>query len=98
MSLRVVKRKDRNDTLTIVGTIRLRSGQRLRVRQGAQSNDPQLAAEEAAVIEAQLLRADWHGERRGHRSFAEAVNAYLEAEPRSLADKTRLHLYIKGAG
>jgi integrase len=98
MPLRVVKRTDRKDVLTIVGTIRLGSGQRLRIRQSAASNNSQLAAEEAAVIEAQLLRSDWHGERRGTRSFAEAVVSYLEAGARGNAEKKRLHRILKALG
>jgi integrase len=98
MPLHIVKRADRKNALTIIGTIRLGSGQRIRIRQSAQSNDPKLAAEEAAILETQLLRSDWHGERRGHRSFAEAVNAYLEAEPRSNAEKKRLHRILRALG
>ena len=58
-----------------------------RIRKRAESNDYRLATEEAATLEAELLRAEWHGERRGARSFAEAVNSYLTSSPRS--DNTR---------
>jgi integrase len=78
MPLTVIRRNDRADVLTIVGTV---AGQRIRRR--AQSNDPKLAAEEAAALETEILRTEWHGERRGTRSFAEAALSYLEAVPRS---------------
>jgi integrase len=73
-----ITRRASTDALTISGTV---AGQRIRRR--AQSNDPKLAAEEAAALEADLLRTAWHGERRGSRSFAEAALSYLEAAPRS---------------
>ena len=73
MPLSVVRRKS-TGALTIAGTV---AGRRV------QSNDPKLAAEEAAALEADLLRTAWHGERRGSRTFAEAALSYLEAAPRS---------------
>jgi integrase len=82
MPLRVIPHKPTGG-LTITGTV---AG--TRVRRRAQSNSPKLAAEEASTIEANLLRAAWHGERRGSRTFAEAVTAYLEAKPRSESTKT----------
>lgn len=63
---------------TIVGSV---GG--LRIRRRAQSHDKKLAGEEAAALEAQLLRDAWHGQRRGVRPFAEAALSYLEAAPRS---------------
>jgi integrase len=63
---------------TITGTV---VGQRIRRR--AQSNSVQLAREEATTLEAEILRTEWHGQRRGARSFAAAVQSYLEAAPRS---------------
>jgi hypothetical protein len=63
---------------TITGTV---AGQRIRRR--AQSSDAKLAREEAATLEAEILRTAWHGQRRGARSFAAAVQSYLEAAPRS---------------
>jgi integrase len=77
MSLAITRRAS-TGALTISGTV---AGQRIRRR--AQSNDPKLAVEEAAALEADLLRTAWHGERRGSRSFAEAALSYLEAAPRS---------------
>jgi integrase len=91
MPLRVTRRHS-TGALTISGTV---AGRRIRRR--AQSNEPKLAAEEAATLEARLLRTEWHGERRGARSFAEAVLSYLDALPRSprtLATLRRLQIAV----
>lgn len=90
--LRVVIRPD-TGSLTIVGTV---NGQR--IRQSAKSSRPDLAREEAALIEAKLLRADWHGERRSARSFAQAALSYLEAAPRSEPEKARITRLLKALG
>jgi integrase len=82
MPLKIVRRAD-TGALTIVGTVSLSTGERLRVRQRAQSDRRSLAAEEAVAIEAQLLREAFHGERRGSRPFAAAVTSYIKAQPRS---------------
>ena len=84
MPLTVVRRKS-TGALTITGTV---AG--TRVRRRAESNDPKLAAEEAAALEADLLRTAWHGERRGSRTFAEAALSYIEAASRSDSTKTRV--------
>jgi integrase len=84
MPLRVIKRKS-TGALTISGTV---AGQRIQRR--AQSDKLALAREEAAAIEAEILRTEWHGERRGARSFDEALVSYLEAQPRSDSEKRRL--------
>jgi len=73
-----VTRRASTGALTITGTV---AGQRIRRR--AQSDSPKLAEEEAAALEAEILRSAWHGERRGSRTFAEAALSYLEAAPRS---------------
>jgi hypothetical protein len=67
MPLKVIRRKE-TGSLTIDGTV---AGQRIRRR--AASNNVSLAREEAAALEAETLRQEWHGERRGARSFSEAV-------------------------
>src|SRR5579883_1390812 len=92
MTLKITRRKD-TGALTISGTV---AGQR--VRQRAQSDDRKLAEEEAAALEAKLLRAEWHGERRGARSFAEAVVSYLAAEERSQSTKARLNRILCALG
>lgn len=92
MPLKIIHRRDRG-TLTISGTV---AGQRVRRR--AQSNSLALAREEAATIEAAILRSAWHGERRGARSFAEAALSYLEAEPRSENHKARIHRLLRAMG
>ncbi len=92
MPLKITRRKD-TGAFTIVGTV---AGQRVRLR--AQSDDRRLAEEEAAALEAKLLRAEWHGERRGARSFAEAVVSYLSAEARSASTKGRLNRILKAMG
>lgn len=92
--LRVVIRKWKGgEALTIVGTI---AGQRIRRR--AQSNRRALAQEEAAHIEAELLRTEWHGERRGARPFAQAVTSYIDSAPRSAGDQDRLNRILKTLG
>src|SRR6516165_9582525 len=92
MPLTVTRRKS-SGALTITGTV---AGTRIRRR--AQSDDPKLAAEEAATIEADLLRAAWHGERRGARSFAEAVTSYLEAAPRTESTRARVRRLLLALG
>jgi hypothetical protein len=88
-----VTRRASTGALTISGTV---AGQRIRRR--AQSNDSKLATEEAAALEAELLRTAWHGERRGTRTFAEAALSYLEAAPRSPNHKARIHRLLKAMG
>jgi integrase len=62
-----------------------------RIRRSAQTADRGLAREQAATIEANLFRTAWHGERRGTRSFAEAVISYVKAAPRSKNQKAAIH-------
>lgn len=97
MPLKIVRRKD-TGALTIAGTVKLPDGSRVRVRARAQSDDLAIAREEAAALEAQMLRDAWHGQRRGVRSFGEAVIAYLESEPRSAGTKRRLHRLLRAIG
>jgi integrase len=92
MPLHVVRRKD-TGSVTISGTV---AGQRIRRR--AQSDNLALAREEAAALEAQILRTEWHGERRGARSFAEAVISYLEAAQRTYGTKRRLNRILTALG
>lgn len=92
MSLRVSRRKE-SGSLTIIGTV---AGQRIRRR--AASDNISLAREEAAALEAQILRSEWHGERRGTRSFAEAVISYLDIAPRAIGDKRRLGRILLALG
>lgn len=61
MPLTVVRRKQ-TGAITISGTIRLMGGLTMRVQRRAASNDPTLAAEEASVLEAEILRYDWYGQ------------------------------------
>jgi integrase len=92
MPLKIVRRKS-TGALTITGTVAGR-----RVQRRAQSNDPKLAQEEAAALEAELLRTAWHGERRGSRTFAEAVTGYLGAVPRHENTKRRLRRLLLALG
>ena len=94
MPLRVIKRPDRTG-LWIQGRI---EGYPKRIRKRAQSDRQKLAREEAAALEAQILRTLWHGERRGTRSFAEAVLSYLDAEPRSANHRKRLNRLLTALG
>ena len=94
--LRIERRLDKTGKTqgyTITGTV---AGQRIRAR--AQSHDPRLAREEAATWEAAILRTQWHGERRGSRSFAAAVLAYFEAQPRSAATQKRYNRVLRAVG
>jgi len=90
--LRVVRRAD-TGSLTIEGTV---AGERIRRR--ASSNNYRLAKEEAATLEAEILRSEWHGPRRGARPFAEAVSLYLDADQRSPGTHRRLQLILEAAG
>jgi integrase len=84
MPLKVVKRRS-TGALTISGTV---AGQRVRRR--AQSDTLALAREEAAALEAEMLRAAWHGPKPGAHSLVEAMRSYLEAVPRGSATQARL--------
>ncbi|MBV9863302.1 MAG: site-specific integrase [Alphaproteobacteria bacterium] len=97
MPLKIVRRKD-TGALTITGTVNLPDGSRRRIRARAQSDAPAIAREEAASLEARILRNAWHGERRGARSFAEAVESYLKAEPRRAATVRRLVRIVRALG
>jgi integrase len=98
MPLKVVRRKNRHNALTISGVLRLASGKRVKIEQRAATNDLKLAEEEARILEAQILRTDWHGERKGTRSFAGAVLAYFEDEPRTDGTKARYNRVLKAIG
>lgn len=97
MPLKVTRRKD-TGTLFIVGRVKLPTGERIRVRARAGSNRVDLAAEEAAALEARILRDAYHGKRRGVRRFAEAVESYLKAEARADGDKKRLRRIMIALG
>ena len=92
MPLRVIRRRS-TGALTISGTI---AGQR--IRQRAQSNDLALAREEAVAVEAEILRTEWHGERRRTHTFAEAAQSYLAAAPRSEGQQRRVERLIAALG
>ena len=92
MPLTITRRRS-TGALTITGTV---AGQRVRRR--AQSNDPKRAAEEAAILEAEILRTEWHGERRGARPFAEAALSYIEAEQRSENHRARINRLLRAMG
>lgn len=90
---RINKTTGKADGWTIAGYV---AGQRVRRR--AQSDDAKLARKEAALLEAEILNTAWLGERPGVRSFAEAVVAYFEAEPRSEATQKRYNRVLRGVG
>ena len=50
------------------------------------------------LLESQLLRDAWHGERRGARSLGEAILAYLDHAPRAEGDKRRLARILTALG
>lgn len=97
MPLKIVRRTD-TGSLTISGTVKLPDGSRVRVRARAGSNDRDLAEEEARALEARILRDAYHGQRRGARSFSEAVVSYVESAPRSTATKALLHRLLRALG
>jgi integrase len=84
MPLKVVRRKSTGAFATS-GTV---AGQRVRRR--AQSDTLTLAREEAATLEAEMLRTEWHGPKPGAHSLAAAMRSYLEAVPRGAATRARL--------
>jgi len=90
--LRIERRPD-TGALTIVGTV---AGERIRKR--AESDNLRLAQEEAAALETELLRTQWHGPRRGTRRFAEAVKLYVETEERSQSTLDRLERLVQVMG
>jgi len=90
--LRIERRPD-TGALTIVGSV---AGERIRKR--AQSDILRLAQEEAAALETELLRTQWHGPRRGTRPFAEAVKLYVETAPRSQSTLDRLRRLVEAIG
>ena len=92
MPLKVVRRRS-TGALTITGTV---AGQRIQRR--AASNSRALAEEEAAILEAEILRTGWHGERRGARTLTEAMLAYCEAEPRPQGTLDRLRRIRRALG
>jgi hypothetical protein len=73
--IRVIRRKD-TGSLSLDGHVNVQ-----RIRRCAQSDDPKLANEEAAALEAELLRTAWHGERRGARSLAAGPPVASAGEP-----------------
>ncbi len=83
MPLRVITRAD-TGTLWIVGTVTPAGAKvGVRVRRRAGSDNEKLAREEAATIEASVLRDFHHGAKPGTRSFAAACSAYLTHQERS---------------
>jgi integrase len=98
MPLKVERRKD-TGTLWIVGTVKpAGQTQGVRVRRRAGSDDPALAREEAAALEAQLLRNVWHGEKAVARGFGAAALSYLKHQERSPGSKAlvrRLLLHFR---
>ena len=90
---RINKTTGKTDGFTITGVV---AG--VRIRRRAQSTQRTRAAEEATSLEAQLLHDAWHGERRGARSFGEAILSYLQAGPRAAGDRRRLTRILKAVG
>ncbi len=70
--------------LWITGTVTpAGSDKGVRIRRRAGSDDRRLAEEEAAALTAQIIKDAHHGERRGARSWGEAVASYRLIETRS---------------
>jgi integrase len=90
--LKVVRRKS-TGALTISGSV---AGQRIQRR--AASNNPTLAEEEAATLEADILRSAWHGQRKGSRTFADAALSYLQSAPRSPKQQAQVRRLVVALG
>jgi len=87
MPLVVTLRPD-TGTLWITGTVKpsgALTGRRVRQRAG--SDDPATAREEAAAIEARILRDFHHGEKPSTHTFLEACQSYLKHQERSVGTK-----------
>lgn len=83
MPLEVVRRPGR-DGWWIVGTITPAGARKgVRIRRRAGSDKEGIAREEAAALEAKVLRDFHHGERPAARSWNDAVKAYIRHESRS---------------
>ena len=93
MPLRVIRRKDRGNALTIVGEV---CG--VAIRQRAQSDSSATAREEASLLEAEIIRRHHLGERRGAHTFSAAVNSYVAADRRSPSTLARLHRILRALG
>ena len=98
MPLKIIRRPD-TGALVISGTVRPAGAPKgILVRRRAGSDDEALAREEAARLEAEILRTAWHGERPGVRGFAEAALSYLTHDTRTPGTKAlvrRLTLYFR---
>jgi integrase len=94
MSLKVIRRKDTGN-LQINGTV---AGQR--IRQAAKAQSVSLAREEAAALEARLLREQFHGrpKDRADRTFAEIAEAYLNFQERHPAQVERVENIVFAMG
>jgi integrase len=91
MPLRIVRRKNRGGALTISGSLKLSDGSSIRIERRASTDNVKLAEEQAAVLEAQILRTSWHGAPKGDRLLITAIKSFGEATPRSDGVKRRLH-------
>jgi integrase len=86
----------RAGSLVIAGTVTPAGAQQgVRVRRRAGSNDVRLAREEAAALEAQILRDHYHGARAAVRGWAEAVVSYLTHQPRGPGTKALLARLVR---
>ena len=82
VAARVNKTTGKAEGFTISGVV---AG--VRIRRRSQSNDPKLARKEAAILEAEILNTSWHGERRGVRSFAEALMSLFRGRTAQRGDQ-----------
>lgn len=69
-----------------------------RIRRRAASDEPALAREQATLLEAEMLRARWHGSRPERYFLGQAVASYLGHRARSDSEKRRLHRLLVHAG
>jgi integrase len=94
--LKVRERADRPGTFQITGTVPGYD----RLRQTAKSTTKKLANEEAAILEARMLREAFHGKPNGRadRWFAEIAEAYLNFEDRHPAQEARVVAVSKALG
>src|SRR4029077_20052786 len=97
MPLHIVRRPGRG-TLQIPRIVSLPDGRRVQIRRRAGSDKLQLAREEAAALEAAILRNAWYGERRGSRSYAQTLDSWLNAAPRSAGELDRHARILRALG
>ena len=92
MALKAVRRKS-TGAWKISGTV---AG--IRIQKRASTNNRRLAEEEAAALEARILREQWHGPKAASRTIGEAMVSFADAVPRSPRTFSRLARLCEAIG